>query len=198
MAIKKNDFKSVNFEELTWDKGNYEASLDEVYKNVTEEAESIIGWYLKAKNKKRRGALPIRFLTIILASCGGLVPLLTELWKSGDKPMIPPICTAVFFTVAALLYGLDRFFGLSAGWMRYMDTQLHISSLLKEFRFNWQIERLKFDKDKPKFKQILLMIELAKTFNVSVYDAIKNETKIWMQDFQGTFDQLEKMLKKKS
>jgi SMODS and SLOG-associating 2TM effector domain 2 len=197
--MANEDFKSINFETLTWDDKSYQDSLDKIYQNVTSETNNTIGWYLKAKNKKKKAAIIIRFLVIIFGTLGGVVPLLTNVLVNGNgKSIIPPIFAAIFFAMAAFFFGLDKFFGFSAGWMRYMKTQLYIAGLEKNFKFNWEKHQAEFDKTQPFKPFIGTMLDLAANFSSSVYAAIQTETEAWIKNFQGTFEELGKLSESKS
>jgi hypothetical protein len=197
--MAKSDFESLEFKKLTWDQDTFQNSLDEIYKNVTDETDEIVEWYLKAKNKKKRKAIFIRSLVFILGTLGGVLPLLSGvLTNAKGASMIPPIFTTLFFALAAFFYGLDKFFGYSAGWMRYMKTQLYISSIEKSFKFNWEKQQVQYDKSQPYRPFVGIMLGLAADFSASVYEAIQQETDAWIKNFQGTFEELGKLTSKTS
>jgi hypothetical protein len=93
----------------------------DAYEAVQAFLASAASWYLMKKASKRRLARSIRFLCILSAVAGGLLPVGTTLW-----PGVPSATGYVFLGVAAGLQLLDRGFSLSAGWSGHLSTALKL------------------------------------------------------------------------
>jgi hypothetical protein len=205
MGIKifKEDIKSIDFTDLVWEVEHYEASLESVYTVVTNGATSVIYWYTRAKKPKRIKALLMRFASFLVASFGGLIPLLSDVFTVMENgkaaPLFPSSLIPIFFALAALFYGLDKYFDFTSGWMRYIETRMILIEMLEKFRLDWQIHRVKFDKEKTaeeQKEQTVVMLELARDFMGSNSDVIKKETQVWMNEFKSSFEQLGSLIKK--
>ena len=51
---------------------------------------------------------------------------------------LKPAWSSVALAIAVAMVGLDRFFGFSSAWARYMATGQAILAALNEFRLDWQ------------------------------------------------------------
>ena len=95
-----------------------ESALAKLYRYAEGRAIEATDWYLQDKRGKRIWSRGLRLLAILLVTAGALQPLL-------DAAAPGPSRTAwgyVLLALAAACIGLDRFFGLSSGWMRSMTT----------------------------------------------------------------------------
>ena len=141
-------------------------------------ATSAIDWYLHQKQSKARWSRFLRLSAIILATIGGVWPLaLSNL----SLPVWINNGGYVSLALAAGTIGLDKFFGFSSAWIRYMKTQLQLQGLLQEF----QLERHSL-KDPEHATQI----SSTKIFLENVNGEILNETQLWSDEFQGVLTEL--------
>lgn len=51
---------------------------------------------------------------------------------------IDRVWASIVLGIAAGLVMLDRFFGFSTAWVRYISTELHLRQILDEFRLDWE------------------------------------------------------------
>src|SRR5262245_45419823 len=122
---------------LSWAPADAEKSIDAVFDYVVKLTEESIAWYVGAKNTKRFFARAIRLLAITLGALAALLPTLGELYSSQGKSAIPAGWTAVMAGVVALLLLIDKFFGFSTAWMRYITSELQLRQMLQEFQIEW-------------------------------------------------------------
>src|SRR5262249_21990097 len=107
-------------------------ALDNLRTYVIGEAVNTIDWYWKAKKSKARPSYVIRFLAWVLAAFGGLLPIIGGLLQSSNaNPASQGILTkgllaSLLLGIAAALFGLDKTFGYSSGWARYVLTATNI------------------------------------------------------------------------
>jgi SMODS and SLOG-associating 2TM effector domain 2 len=113
-----------------------EAALAQLYRYAEGRAIDAIDWYLADKRGKRIWSRGLRLLVIVLVTAGGLQPLL-------DAAAPGPSRTAwgyVLLALAAACIGLDRFFGISSGWMRSMTTAQALERRLEQLQYDWAAE----------------------------------------------------------
>lgn len=102
----------------------------------------------------------------------------------------------VFFGIAAAIYGFDKFFGLSTGWMRYIVTQMALEKALKEFQYDWLILRAQpNDPAGAQNANTQALLQKMRDFTSQVETLVKQETDAWVLEFQNNLSQLEKVLK---
>jgi SMODS and SLOG-associating 2TM effector domain 2 len=117
---------------LGWGPGSAKGSLAALFKRASDCAQCAIEWYLKAKRPKQASARAVRGGSILLAALAGILPMLSQMPGSS----IAPIWASVALALATAFVLLDRFFGFSSAWMRYITTELHLQQMLDEFQFD--------------------------------------------------------------
>src|SRR5207302_5189632 len=106
-------------------------------------------WYWKNKGSKAFWSQVIRFLVWALAAVGGLLPIIGGI-SSTSLPnntttinLNNGLWASLLLGIAAALIGLDKGFGFSSGWARYVLTATNIRKALEEFRLDWTALRAK-------------------------------------------------------
>jgi hypothetical protein len=177
-----------------WDPAEPARSLAEIHSYVISEASKSIGWYWGAKRWKARFSQIIRFLAWILASVAGLLPVFGDLFKDHIPKALQlndGLWASLLLGVAAALFGLDKAFGYSSGWARYVLTATNIRRALEEFRLDWTDLMAKAGTSLTG-ENAALLIERAKKFRVDVETFVMEETKDWVMEFQSNMAQMEK------
>lgn len=193
---KGEEQKTEKLGQLSWKPGAVEDSLGFVFQHVSENAEKAIKWYADGVRFKKIWARILRVLAILFVSGAGLLPMLAHIITRDGKPLIPPVLASVFLLVAATIVLLDRFFGLSSAWMRYVPTELRIKQILKEFKMEWETKRAECDGEEPNSAQVQMMLSNAKAFVTEVDEIVRKETDEWVSQFQSVLTQLDKTAKK--
>jgi len=93
--------------------------------------------------------------------------------------------------LAAALLALDKAFGFSSGWARYVMAATNIRKSLEEFRMDWAV-LIANACPSPTPEQVAALIQRAKEFRVAVEGMVLQETKDWVSEFQNNIAQLEK------
>jgi hypothetical protein len=195
------DLEYQPLERLRWDEENRAESLDMVYDHVVQEAGHAIAWYRNSKRPKKFGARLIRGLAIVFFSAAGLIPILVQILDARWRDVLPPILfqpawPSVLIAIAAALLGVDRYFGLSSGWIRYIKTELHLLQVVEEFELLWQEMKSRWQAGAPTNDQVSKMLAEAKKFVSDFKSIIREETLEWATDFDRTQRQLESELEK--
>jgi SMODS and SLOG-associating 2TM effector domain 2 len=192
---------SIDLSKLSWKDADVDNSLSLLHRYVEDQAQQQIQWYWDKKRAKAHMSMFLRFVAIILFALGGLVPIV--------KATLPPAITAKFpfdfgqsgyllIGVAAGCMGLDRFFGYSTGWIRYVTTAMAIEKSLEEFRLEWARNMAKMHGAQPGPDQLEVLIQTCAAFSLAIKSQVEQETKAWVVEFQTNLSQLEKDLQTKA
>ncbi|MGB9123784.1 MAG: DUF5670 family protein [Candidatus Angelobacter sp.] len=187
--------KNIDAEEEhipNWDPARPEASLIEIYIYVLDEAAKSTNWYWRNKASKATLSRIIRFVVWALAAVGGLLPIIAVLLQDySNVDLTNGLWASLLLGVAAALLGLDKGFGFSSGWARYVLTATNIRKSLEEFRLDWAVLRAKAGNSLTA-ESVAPLIERAKQFRSEVEGLVLQETKDWVTEFQSTMAQMEK------
>ncbi|HXB75206.1 MAG TPA: SLATT domain-containing protein [Candidatus Acidoferrales bacterium] len=184
--------------EVMWVNTDPVQSLREVRKAVEEEAQKAIGWYWTNKRWKCNLSRAIQFFALALTAVAGIASIVVQVLRNSgvsipptfDSGPIASLCVGL----AASLIGLDKAFGFSSGWTRYVLTATSMTKLLHEFRMDW-VALIAVAKDPPGPEQQAVLIQRAKDFVSTIQSMVLQETKDWAIEFQSNMAQMEKDLK---
>jgi hypothetical protein len=198
MADGKSDIKLAGPECFNWDQANPVESLKALRTFVEEEAKKATDWYWAEKNKKKGPSQKIQFMALVLTALAGLTPIVIQIirgWDPNNLKMFDsgPIASLLVGLAAALL-GLDKAFGYSSGWIRYVVTATSMTRVLQEFRMDWAT-LYSASSQNPTLEQQAALIQRAKTFIVDIQAMLLQETKDWAAEFQSNAAQMERDVK---
>jgi hypothetical protein len=181
---------------IGWDSADPAKSLQHIRNAVETEGQKAIDWYWKAKRWKRIPSQWIQFFALALTAAAGLVPIILQLVKNAGaaKGFDSGPLASLFVGIAAALLGLDKAFGYSSGWTRYVLTATSMTKLLHEFRMDW-VALWAAAAVPPTAEQQAAMIQRAKKFISTIQGMVAQETKDWATEFQSNMAQMEKDLK---
>jgi SMODS and SLOG-associating 2TM effector domain 2 len=150
-----------------------------------------IKWYTLAAVPNKRNGRAFRFLAILFVAVAGIVPLVITALPDGVISSKLVDISYIFIGIAAFLIGVDKFFGYSSSWMRYITTQMALETLLAKFRYDWAIESVKAgDKlDADACKPLLIIV---KNFAADVQSKMENETAQWATELRNNLTDAEK------
>jgi hypothetical protein len=195
------DIQSEGDDIPKWDPANPGPSLTEIFRYVISEAGKASNWYWRAKRWKARPSYIIRFSAWILASVAGLLPIIGALIPATPSGQTPHgiaalhlgngLWASLLLGIAAALFGLDKTFGFSSGWARYVLTATNIRKMLEEFRMEWA-ELMAKAGTSLTADNVAPLLERAKKFRSDVEALVLQETKDWVTEFQSTMQQMEK------
>jgi hypothetical protein len=199
MAANKN-IRNIRPEEpdrFAWDTADPAKSLQQIRDAVEVEGQKAIDWYWRQKRWKRIPSQSIRFFSLVLTAAAGLAAIVIQLAKNMgyikgfDSGSLPTL----FLGIAAALLGLDKAFGYSSGWVRYVLTATSMTKLLHEFRMDWIALMGGCSPPADNCEQRAAMIQRAKVFVSTIQGMVEQETKDWATEFQSNMAQMEKDLK---
>jgi len=174
---------------LEWNSGDVPTLLQGLLKYVEDQAQESVSWYWRNKRWKSFLSQWIQFLAVVLTSGAAIVPIIGQLVRS--ETLKNSLWASLLVGLAAALLALDKAFGFSSGWARYVMTATNIRKSLEEFRMDWAVLIAKAGPS-PTPEQIEALTERAKEFRVTVEGLILQETKDWVTEFQNNLAQLEK------
>ena len=185
------DIDFAQLPKLPWEPARRAESLQKVADYVAGEAEKSIAWYLHKKTGKRLRAQGFRFAAIIATALAGLIPLFAEIYNTPK-----PAWASVALVVAAACVGLDRFFGYSTAWMRFLTTEMQIRHALHGFLLDWEIQRAAWEgKDDPGPQEAEAGLRRCKDFLAQVNELLKAEMDSWVTEFSAALTDIDKAAK---
>lgn len=163
-----------------------ETALQKLYKNSERRAVQISTWYLSDKRIKRAASQLLRALAVVLGTLGGLTPLIQLLTPSQNAAS----WGYIFLLLAAALVAFDKFFGLSAAWMRDISASQEVSRLLVAFQLHWS--QLSFEAKTDEQASVRKRFKLLSQFNEQIDNVVKLETSAWEAEFGASITRLQK------
>ena len=165
---------------LDWSPEQRRSSMHAVYLRAEDHALKAINWYLCSKVDKKKWAQQLRFSVIVLTAIAGLWPIVSEMTK------IPAIYASIALGLAGTLLAVDKFFGFSSAWMRYIAAEHQIRQCLHEFQVDYEMELAGWDHtQQPSVEQIQSALNRCKAFLFQVDGIIRQETDKWLAESPG-------------
>lgn len=191
------DIRSPGLKGLSWkDAQQTESSIQQAYAYAEMRAEQSINWYFSSKREKARWSRWLRFAAILLTTLGGLAPIVGSAgWLKPEYESVVKMLGYVLLGLAAACVGLDRFFGFSSAWMRYILTALVLEKSLSEFRMEWAMMIAKLGDQTPTPEQVQSMLQRVKEFVAHVDGKVEEETRDWVSEFKTNLADVERTAK---
>jgi hypothetical protein len=167
---------------------DYRALASSLYRWTEDAAISTLDWYLTEKKSKARWSRALRVLSVLFIAAGGVAPLIVV----GTGNTKYAVWGYPLLGVGAACIGLDRVFGFSSSWMRYLATATTLHKLILEYQLCWATIAATWTDTSPKnakaFQSALAEIQ---NFSDKLSDAVVEETKDWIAEFRGHVSRLE-------
>lgn len=198
-AAKRQDIRPLQMPELQWDPDNRQQSLTCIYKRAEEHAVNAINWYLASRRSKKRWAQWLRLGAIFFTAVAGILPILSQIFMTSRCSLLTePAWASVALGLAALLVGIDRFFGYSTAWMRFISTEHQIRQILHEFQIDVEAEQALWEGKPPNPEQLQKALSRCRAFLIQVDELIRKETDQWLAEFQNTLRQVDEAAQAKA
>jgi hypothetical protein len=177
---------------MSWAPEDRSKSLTALVGYATGEAVRAIDWYYWKRRRMQRWGRGLRMGAVLATSAAGLTPLIAELLERNGDLVIDPIWAALLLTVAGILVLLDRFWGCTSAWVRYMLAAQEIAAALDAFRMDWESHRLLWDDlAGVDVEQAQATIDGCQRFLDRVRWVVRKETDAWATEFHKILDQIE-------
>ncbi|MEU6279605.1 SLATT domain-containing protein [Streptomyces sp. NPDC047028] len=157
--------------------------LDEMYRWVERGALQTSAWYLADRVWKRRGARVLRGGAAAGAVCGAALPLLDLTGVVGG--VAPWGYLALLLAVACV--GVDRFFGVTSGWIRDLATAQAVQRRLQVLQFDWASESVREvlgPAEGTAGEAAERCLGVLRRFSEDVSELVRTETADWMVEFR--------------
>jgi hypothetical protein len=168
-------------------------SISELFCYVDTQANKAIDWYWVHKRWKARLSRAIQASAIVFTALGGLSPIVVQIARQYGllTNFDAGLGASVLVGMAAAVIGLDRAFGFSSGWARYVLTATAIRKALEELRMDWTILMARAT-PRPSVEHVEAFVQRAREFSSLVEGLVLQETKDWITEFQSNLSQMEK------
>ncbi|QLI99712.1 SLATT domain-containing protein [Streptomyces sp. NEAU-sy36] len=158
--------------------------LDELYRWVEHGALRTADWYLRDRLWKRRGARVLRAGAAAGAVTGVALPLLDLTGITAGAARWG--CLALL--LAAACAGVDRYFGVTSGWMRDVATAQAVQRRLQALQFDWAAEGMREvlgPAEGTASEAAERCVVLLRRFSEDVTELVRVETADWMGSFRA-------------
>lgn len=187
------DITTPELGELEWGPENREVALSAVFAHTVAVSTAAQNWYAEKRPAKRVWGRALRVLAILLGAAGAVLPIVAEITTTSGKPAVAPGWSAVALVLAAACVGLDRYFGFSSGWMRFMAAEQRLVGQRQDFEYSWN-QVLATAGSSLTDDDVAKLLSLAHATVLAVQDVVAGETAEWLTDFRGALADAERGL----
>jgi hypothetical protein len=180
------------FPDLVWESGAWPKSLDALARYAIGEAERALAWYECKRRRAQRAGRGLRLGAMLATSAAGLIPLVSELFEHDGRPAIDPLWAALLLAVAGILVLLDRFWGCTSAWVRYVRAGQDLVLALDTFRVEWERHKLAWDPSVEDVEAAQIRLERCRLFLVHVRTVVRQETETWATEFRHVLEQIDR------
>lgn len=157
--------------------------LHELYLWVERGALETAAWYLADRVWKRRGARALRAGTAVGAAAGAALPLLDLTGVLAGMAAWGYLALLLAVTCLAV----DRFFGVTSGWIRDVATAQAVQRRLQALQFDWASESVREvlgPTEGTASEATERCLGVLRRFSEDVTELIRTETADWMVEFR--------------
>lgn len=164
---------------------NPEQGLDEILSHCLEQAREAEAWYMRKRTPKRIWGRILRVTSIVLLGAGVLIPILAQVYTENGEPVIAPGWASLALVSAATMVALDKFFGFSTGWARFIETNMQLERLRHDFEFEWQVLQAEAGGSGA---DPAALLGLARRFVLAVDGVVATEVLAWSEELRASLD----------
>lgn len=175
-------------EALDWTPEQASTSLHTLGTRARNYANSVSKWYLDEKSSKGVPARVLRLSAIIMAASAGIVPMVQQAGSVDQSLHIQPVWASILAAGAIFFHSVDKFFGFSSAWIRYITAEVQIKRLCLDFDLDWEALVASLSAP-PTQDQIQKGMALVKQFLSQVHSVQTDETRKWAEEFQDALKQ---------
>ncbi|MGW2820172.1 SLATT domain-containing protein [Streptomyces sp. NPDC001443] len=180
-GLRPGDLTGRAFPHGDW--GEPAARLDELYRWVERGALETAAWYLSDRVGKRRAAWGLRAGAAAGAVSGAALPFLDFTGVvDGAAPW-----GYLALLLAGACVGVDRFFGVTSGWIRDVATAQAVQRRLQLLQFDWASESVREvlgPAEGTAGEAAERCLGVLRRFSEDVTELVRTETADWMVEFR--------------
>jgi SMODS and SLOG-associating 2TM effector domain 2 len=167
-------------------------TLERLVGEASARATEIVRWYLSAKRSKALWARTLRVTAIVGVAAAGVIPVIvTLLHRQDGRQLFDAAWASIAIAGSAFCIALDRFFGFSSAWMRFITTELETQRQLDAFQYDWLIDRATWSDGRPTKDQLMQTLARCKVFVQELDKLVQQETNLWIAEFQDVLKQID-------
>lgn len=180
------DIQPLELPSLDWtgEEASVQA-LENMAKYSVDLADSALKWYFKKRHLNRVLGRVLLCAAIICGAAAGMIPVVSELSGYDGTKGIPPGSATVALGLAALFVAIDKFWGFTGGWIRYIQTGQRIGHRLETFRIDWERARQAAISGGNDPELLDNMFNLCEALILQVHAEVRAETDQWSAEFQS-------------
>ncbi|MBX7549802.1 SLATT domain-containing protein [Streptomyces sp. tea 10] len=179
------DLRAVSFLGVSEHEEPAEA-LRELYIWVENFAIESINWYTREKVSKARWSRFLRLVAVLAFALGTVTPVIAvgmgwvkeSIWGYG------------LIGLGGCCVAIDRAYGFSSSWMRYVSTALSLNRQLVTFQASWPSIEMRVVNN-PDIDEFSRAAKELVTFVEGIAVLMESETLAWVSEFQSHVLQLE-------
>ncbi|MFF1919210.1 SLATT domain-containing protein [Streptomyces sp. NPDC058221] len=191
-SIKKTDESDLAkgiVPRFAWSSSEASESTNGLFRWVESEALKAHDWYLVEKQAKSRASKILRIIAIGAVTIGAVLPVVSLLTDGGVRSESGYVALAL--GGGAML--LDRAFGFSASWTRYMATASSLSKSIIKYQIEWTLWQAS-NPDASSADTLKAIEDIILPFSNDVAELIELETSSWSSDFSDNLSELHSSL----
>jgi conflict system pore-forming effector with SLATT domain len=169
---------------LDWQASQVMATLDALFRWVEADAIDAYSWYLREKEKKSRASKVLRISAVAAIALGGTIPVLALILG----PHLNAEWGFVVLAFGAAILLLDRAFGFSRSWARYVATALEIKAVLTRAQLAWA--RRWVTGPEPDGTAVADALAEIEELATQIGDLINQETAEWAREVHDSLAEL--------
>lgn len=169
--------------------------IDKLYAFVSGFKDSVCNWYWQGIARKRRAAFYLLVLVFLLVITATIIQTIVVNYyrnSESDKFFYSQLAFGLF-AVSVVLFLVDKVFGWTSGWVRYIKTVLNIEISYADFLSQWLIN---IDKNRGNadlcYENAII---LTRDFIQIMKQQQKKETDEWALQFGDSLNQLSALIK---
>lgn len=193
------DLRAGDFPTLHWETGKRANSLDQLCTYAKGQAQQSIDWYFRKRQLRRYFCRALRLFVILLTAFSGLLPLINQINQQqstiGQHDALNPLWAAVALAIAATLILVDRFYGFTNGWIRFLLTARQLIEALEAFHFEVERQKLLWDNSEPNLEQATTLLGKIQQFHEKMLSIVSDETRAWAAEFTDILKQIDNQVK---
>jgi len=182
---------------LDWSPDARANSLDALYTYVENQIYDALRWYYTKKASQSRWSKGLRVAAICLTTFGGVSPLVATAFPASAAQLSAAIdhLGYVLLALAGGAVALDRFFGYSSSWMRYVATCNRLNRLLVSVQLEWATTKATFTEKELTVEVVRSVIgEFAKHAE-ELGNIIERESQTWAQGLSKALAEYEQSIR---
>jgi hypothetical protein len=184
---KKQVFPKLKMGDLDWSKPL--AALEMLRAEVVRASQGQANWYWQHKRVPKFVGRQILICALLAGGFGIVAPLVDAAAQVGLAPW-----GYVALAVAAALLLIDKAFGFSTSYVRYVTTATRIETMLAKLEIEWAHELKNVDSDPDCVDRLLWMLD---GYVIRVRDAVEGETNEWGAKYASGFTLVEAWIQRK-